>query len=36
MTLPIDELLVFGPIAILTAIWAGRKAYLAYKYRHAP
>lgn len=36
MQLPLDELLVFGPIAILAVAFGARKAYLAYKYRHVP
>ncbi len=36
MQLPVDEIMVFGPIAVLVAIWGARKAYLAYKYRHVP
>jgi hypothetical protein len=36
MQLPIDELLVFGPIALLVLAFGARKAYLAYKYRQVP
>lgn len=36
MHLPIDEILVFGPIAVLAAAYFGRKAYLAYRYRQVP
>ena len=36
MHLPVDELLVFGPIAVLALAYGARKAYLSYKYRHVP
>ena len=34
MKLPIDEMLVFGPMAVLAAAYFGRQAWLAFKYRH--
>jgi hypothetical protein len=33
MKLPIDEMIVFGPMAILAAVYFGRRAWLAFKYR---
>jgi hypothetical protein len=36
MHVPVDELLVFAPIAIAAAIYFGREAYLALKYRQVP
>jgi hypothetical protein len=36
MHLPVDELLVFGPIALLALAFGARKLYLALKYRQVP
>jgi hypothetical protein len=36
MHLPVDELLVFTPIALLALAYGGRKLFLAVKYRHVP
>jgi hypothetical protein len=36
MHLPVDEMLVFGPIAVLAAVFGARKIYLAMKYRQVP
>ena len=34
--IPTDELIVFGPIGILAAVYLARQAYLAVRYRHVP
>lgn len=36
MKLPVDEILVFGPVAALALAAGGRWLWLTYKYRHAP
>jgi hypothetical protein len=36
MQLPIDELLVFGPIVALALVVAARKLYLSHRYRAVP
>jgi hypothetical protein len=36
MKLPVDEILVFGPVALLALAAGLRRAWLAVKYRHAP
>lgn len=36
MKLPVDEILVFGPVAVLAIAAGGRWLWLNVKYRHAP
>lgn len=36
MKLPVDEILVFGPVAVLAIAAGGRWLWLNFKYRHAP
>jgi hypothetical protein len=36
MKLPVDELLVFGPVALLALAAGSRWLWLNVKYRHAP
>ncbi len=36
MKLPVDEIMVFGPIAVLALVAGARRLWLSYKYRHAP
>ena len=36
MKLPLDEILVFGPVAVVAVIYGCRQAYLAMKYRQVP
>lgn len=36
MKLPVDEILVFGPVAALALVAGIRQLWLSYKYRHAP
>jgi hypothetical protein len=36
MKLPVDEILVFGPVGLLTLVAGARRAWLWWLHRHAP
>lgn len=36
MKLPLDELIVFGPIFLLALVAGVNRLWLSFKYRHAP